>query len=615
MPKVQPDNSENASSSSMNPTRDDFASMLDESFKNKKITEGDVVKGRVSAIENGFVIIDIGIKMEGRVAQREFENEDKATPIAPGDEVDVYLESIENGLGEAVLSREKARRAVIWDVLEKIYQKNEIIEAMILSRVRAGFTVDLNGIIAFLPRLQVDTYPIHNPAPLMATPQPFRIIKMDKDDNQVIVSRRAALEDSRVASRREIVQGLTEGQIVEGDVKNLTEYGAFVDLGGVDGLLHVTDITWRRLSHPSEVLTIGDKIRVQILRINNENQRINLGMKQLVPDPWSTIENKFKAGDRVMGRVSSITEYGAFVDLGDSVEGLVHISEVAYGRRIWDPADIGKIISTSQEIEVKILEIDFARRRISLSIKQCQKDPFDAFIVAHPVGTKINGPVRDKTDLGLFVQLTENIDGRIRASDIDAAKSDEAAIAAYEVGQNVEAIITDINTDKRQISLSVKALSGDDPFALVQNLKKGENVSAMVTAVLPDGLEVVLSEHNDLPATIRRSELSRDHHEQRTERFIIGNEIKAVVTNVNWKTHRITLSIKAREAVEEKAALESFNAEANAPKGTSLGALLDVALKRTNKNAKTETVDGKNSSPKDSEATEDSATENDSVDK
>ncbi len=551
-------------------TMEEFEALLSESFELDTPDEGSVVKGTVLAIEAGQAIIDIGYKMEGRVDLKEFASPGQPPEIEVGDSVEVYLERVENAHGEAVVSRDKARREEAWDRLEKAAEKEERVEGAIFGRVKGGFTVDLGGAVAFLPGSQVDVRPVRDAGPLMGMAQPFQILKMDRRRGNIVVSRRAILEESRAEQRAEIVGKLNEGDTVDGVVKNITEYGAFVDLGGVDGLLHVTDMAWRRVNHPSEILTIGETIKVQIVKINKETHRISLGMKQLEDDPWSVVEGKFPLESVHTGRVTNITDYGAFVELEPGVEGLVHVSEMSWTKKNVHP---GKIVSTSQEVEVMILEIDTTKRRVSLGLKQTQGNPWENFETAFPVGTEVEGEVKNITEFGLFVGLEGDIDGMVHLSDLDWNRSGEEAMEDYRKGDMVRAIVTDIDTDKERISLSIKALDGDPFAAATSGVKRGAVVTVTVTSIEDGGIEV---EYDGMKAFIRRSDLSRDRAEQRPERFSVGDHVDARVTNIDKSSRRLGLSIKAREIAEEKEAVQQYG---SSDSGASLGDILGAALK------------------------------------
>jgi small subunit ribosomal protein S1 len=554
-------------------TMEEFEALLNESFEIDTPDEGSVVKGRVIAIEAGQAIIDVGYKMEGRVDIKEFANPGEAPTIKVGDEVEVFLDRVENARGEASISRDKARREEAWDRLEKAYADESRVEGAIFGRVKGGFTVDLGGAVAFLPGSQVDVRPVRDAGPLMGMKQPFQILKMDRRRGNIVVSRRAILEESRAEQRAEVIGKLAEGEVVDGVVKNVTEYGAFVDLGGVDGLLHVTDMAWRRVNHPSEILSIGETVKVQVIKINKETHRISLGMKQLQTDPWDTVETKFPLGSVHHGRVTNITDYGAFVELQPGVEGLVHVSEMSWTKKNVHP---GKIVSTSQEVDVMVLEIDQAKRRVSLGLKQTMRNPWEVFAETHPEGTPVEGEVKNITEFGLFIGLDNDIDGMVHLSDISWDKRGEEAIQEYRKGEVVKAVVTEVDVEKERISLSIKAL--DDSFAgAVEGVKRGSIVTVTVTAIEDGGIEV---EYEGMKSFIRRSDLSRDRSEQRPERFGVGNKVDVRVTNVDPKTRKLGFSIKAREIAEEKEAVEQYG---SSDSGASLGDILGAALKGGNK--------------------------------
>lgn len=569
--------SDTNTASELSPTQDDFAALLEQSFAADSPVEGSVVEGRITAIENDLVIIDVGLKTEGRVPLREFSMAGQEPTVGVGDRVEVYLERIENAMGEAMLSRDKARREESWTKLEQSFAAEERVEGVIFGRVKGGFTVDLDGATAFLPGSQVDIRPVRDVTPLMNTKQPFQILKMDRRRGNIVVSRRAIMEETRAEARSEIVQNLVEGQAVDGVVKNITDYGAFVDLGGVDGLLHVTDIAWRRVNHPSEVLTVGETVRVQVIKINSETQRISLGMKQLESDPWDDIETRFPLETRVTGRVTNITDYGAFVELGSGIEGLVHVSEMSWVKKNVHP---GKIVSTSQEVEVMVLEVDSEKRRISLGLKQCMENPWEDFTGRYPVGTKVSGEIKNITEFGLFVGLEDEIDGMVHMSDLDWNLSGDDALAAFSKGQTVEAVVLDVDMEKERVSLGVKQLDGD-PFESLGDLRRGSTVTCEVTAVTDGGLEVGVGDA-DVSAFIRRSDLSRDREDQRPERFNVGDKLDAMVTNIDQRARRIGLSIKALEIAEEKEAVEQYG---SSDSGASLGDILGAALNRDDDDA------------------------------
>ncbi len=553
-------------------TKESFAALLEETLGSGSGLEGTVVKGRVIAIENDMVLIDVGLKSEGRVPLKEFTPAGKAPEIKPGDTVEVYLERMEDKNGDAQLSREKARREEAWTQLEKHFQKNERVTGTIFGRVKGGFTVDLNGAVAFLPGSQVDIRPGRDITPLLGSPQPFQILKMDRSRGNIVVSRRAVLEESRAEARSELVANLQEGQILQGVVKNITDYGAFVDLGGVDGLLHVTDIAWRRINHPSEALHIGQNVKVQVIRFNKETQRISLGMKQLEADPWEGVELKYPAAARFKGRVTNITDYGAFVELEPGVEGLVHVSEMSWTKKNVHP---GKIVSTSQEVEVQVLDVDPVKRRISLGLKQCMANPWEALVEKYPAGTELEGEVKNITEFGLFVGLPGDIDGMVHLSDLDWQRTGEEAIKDYKKGDLVKVRVLEVDIEKERISLGIKQLAHDPYEQSLTSVKKGDVVTCTVSAVTDSGIEVTLAD--GLPGFIRKAELSRDRAEQHPDRFAIGEKVDAKVTAVDRASRKVTLSIKSREVEEEKQAMAEYG---SSDSGASLGEILGAAIRQ-----------------------------------
>jgi small subunit ribosomal protein S1 len=565
---------------SMNPTLDDFTSLLEEAYADRPVSENSVVKGRVVAIEKDLVIIDVGLKTEGRVALKEFAQPGKEATIQPGDTVEVYLERIENALGEAVLSRDKARREEAWTRLEEMSTKNERVDGVIFGRVKGGFTVDLGGAVAFLPGSQVDVRPIRDVGPLMHVAQPFQILKMDRRRGNIVVSRRAIMEETRAEQRTELVQNLAEGQVVDGVVKNITDYGAFVDLGGIDGLLHVTDIAWKRVNHPSDVLSVGQNVKVQIIRINPETQRVSLGMKQLDKDPWEIVTGKYPVGTKVKGKVTNITDYGAFVELEDGIEGLIHVSEMSWTKKNVHP---GKILSTSEEVDVQVLEIDGAKRRISLGLKQVQNNPWETFSTRFPKGTIVEGEVKNMTEFGLFIGLEGDVDGMVHLSDLDWKRAGEEAIKDYKKGDMVKAVVLDVDREKERISLGIKQVSGEGagggssaPAASGSAIKKGAKVTCEVMKVEDGGLEVRIAD-SDLTAYVKRADLARDRGEQRPERFQVGDKFDAMITLFDAKGRKVNASIKALEISDEREAVAQYG---SSDSGASLGDILQAAMKK-----------------------------------
>ena len=557
---------------SYNPTMDDFAAMLSESLAKDDVYEGQVIKGRIVGIEKDQAVIDVGLKMEGRVKLSEFSLNGAPSTLKVGDTVEVYLERVENALGEAVLSRDKAKREESWTRLEKLHEKGEKVTGVIFNKVKGGFTVDLDGAVAFLPGSQVDIRPVRDIGPLMHQPQPFQILKMDRRRGNIVVSRRSVLEETRAEQRADIVARLAEGQVIDGLVKNITDYGAFIDLGGIDGLLHVTDMAWRRVNHPSEILNVGDTVKVQIIRINSDTQRISLGMKQLQSDPWASIEAKYPVGAKIKGNITNIADYGAFVELEPGVEGLIHVSEMSWTKKNTHP---GKIVSTTQQVEVQVLEVDSNKRRISLGLKQTQDNPWDAFLAAHPKGSVIEGPIRNITEFGLFIGLDGGVDGMVHLSDLDWAKAGEEVIKDYKKGDTVKAQVLEVDGAKERISLGIKQLSGD-PIDALAKYKKGDTVTCTVTAVEENGLHVKIAD-SDLVSYIKRADLSRERADQRSDRFTVGQKVDAAVLSVDKAARKIAVSIKQHEISEEKSAVAQFG---SSDSGASLGDIFKAAIKK-----------------------------------
>jgi small subunit ribosomal protein S1 len=551
--------------------KESFEDLLNESLGAHEGLEGTVLKGMVVAIENDYVLVDVGLKSEGRVQLKEFGSPGQSSEIKIGDTVEVFLERMEDKNGEAVLSREKARREEAWIELEKAFNESKRVTGTIFGRVKGGFTVDLQGAVAFLPGSQVDIRPVRDVTPLMGTPQPFQILKMDRSRGNIVVSRRAVLEESRAEQRSELIQNLSEGQVLKGVVKNITDYGAFIDLGGVDGLLHVTDIAWRRINHPSEALQIGETVEVQVIRFNPETQRISLGMKQLEADPWEGVEAKYPVGTKFKGRVTNITDYGAFVELESGIEGLVHVSEMSWTKKNVHP---GKIVSTSQEVEVMVLDVDPQKRRISLGLKQCLGNPWENFAAQHPAGTQVEGEIKNITEFGLFIGLSGEIDGMVHLSDLDWNRAGEEAIADYKKGDVVKAKVLDVDIEKERISLGIKQLTEDSFSSGVGDIKKGDTVTCTVSAVLDNGIEVKVND--TIHGFIRKSDLSADRSEQRPDRFAPGEKVDAKVTAVDKSNRKLNLSIKAREVQEEKEAMAEYG---SSDSGASLGDILGAALR------------------------------------
>ena len=559
-------------SNQMTPSMEDFTAMLDETLAADVAYEGNVVRGRIVSIEKDLAVIDVGLKMEGRVPLKEFSVAGKDPDLNVGDEVEVYLERIENAAGEAVLSRDKARREESWVRLEKQFEAGEKVTGIIFSKVKGGFTVDLDGAVAFLPGSQVDIRPVRDIGPLMHQEQPFQILKMDRRRGNIVVSRRSVLEETRAEQRADIVARLAEGQVIDGVVKNITDYGAFIDLGGIDGLLHVTDMAWRRVNHPSEIVNVGDTVKVQIVRINPDTQRISLGMKQLQDDPWQSIDAKYPLGAKFEGTVTNIADYGAFVELEPGVEGLIHVSEMSWTKKNVHP---GKIVSTSQTVEVQVLEVDSQKRRISLGLKQTQDNPWEAFLTAHPKGTEVEGPIRNITEFGLFIGLDNGVDGMVHLSDLDWNRTGDEAIKDFTKGENVRAVVLDVDPSKERISLGIKQI-GNDPMEAIGGFKRGDPVTCEVVAVQENGIEVKIAD-SEFTTFIKRSDLSRDRSEQRPERFNVGDKVDASITSLDKASRRVGVSVKALEIAEEKQAVEQYG---SSDSGASLGDILGAAMKK-----------------------------------
>ena len=553
---------------------EDFASLLDETLGRDSSFDGSVVSGKVVRLTDEFAIVDVGLKSEGRVSLKEFAAPGQRPEVEPGDVVELYVERYEDRDGMIVLSREKARREEAWTNLERAFESQKRVDGTIYGRVKGGFTVDLGGAMAFLPGSQVDIRPVRDVGPLMGTPQPFQILKMDRARGNIVVSRRAVLEETRAEQRSELIQGLKEGMILDGVVKNITDYGAFVDLGGVDGLLHVTDIAWKRINHPNEALQIGQQVRVQVIRFNSDTQRISLGMKQLEADPWDGVAIKYPPGAKYSGRVTNITDYGAFVELEAGVEGLVHVSEMSWTKKNVHP---GKIVSTSQEVDVMVLDVDSSKRRISLGLKQVQRNPWEQFTEEHKVGSTVEGEVRNITEFGLFIGLAPDIDGMVHMSDLSWEEAGETAIGNYEKGQVVQAKVLDVDVEKERISLGIKQLHEDPAADTVSRINKGDVVTCTVTAVQPNGIEVKVDEV--MSGFIRRAELARDKAEQRPERFAPGETVDAKVIGVDRASRKLSLTIKGREMEDDKQAMAEFG---SSDSGASLGDILGAAIRRRN---------------------------------
>jgi small subunit ribosomal protein S1 len=556
-----------------------FEKLLEESLGTTSLA-GKVVEGRVIGVDNSYVIVDVGLKSEGRIPLSEFTSPGKASEIKAGEKVDVYVEKMEDKDGLIVLSREKARREAAWKELEVAWKKNERVNGVIFGRVKGGFTVDLKGAVAFLPGSQLDIRPIKDASPLFDIDQPFVILKMDALRGNIVVSRRAILEESRTEARSELLSKIKKGKVLEGIVKNITGYGAFVDLGGADGLLHVTDISWERINNPSEVLQVGQTIKVMVIEYNEETNRISLGMKQLEKDPWENIENKYKVGSKLTGRITKITDYGAFVALEPGIEGLIHVSEMSWTKKNLPPS---KIVSTSQEVEVMVLEVDSQKRRIALGMKQCLENPWQKVASQYPVSTVFEGKIRNITEFGLFVAITDDLDGMVHMSDISWEQAGEEAIKNYKKDDTVKVKVLEVDPDKERIALGIKQLS-EDPFqSSLTNLKKGDTVTCEVKTILDSGIEVIVN--NSLPGFIRKTDLSKERSEQRPDRYAVGEKVDAKVLSIDPKTRKISLSIKSQEIHEEKQAMATYG---STDSGASLGDILGAAFDKVKDKQKEE---------------------------
>jgi len=550
-------------------TNENFAALFEKSHAQEK-REGTVVTGEITAFENDMAVIDIGLKAEGRVPLREFAINGQEPTLNIGDKVEVFLDKIESRTGKTLLSREKALREVSWDVLEKAMTSGAFVDGMIVGKVKGGFTVDISGIVAFLPGSQVDIRPIKDIGPLMHIMQPFQILKIDRRQGNIVVSRRAILEESRSEARNELLSQITEGQVMNGTVKNITDYGAFIDLGSIDGLLHVTDISWRRINHPSEVLQVGQTVSVMVIKYNAETKRVSLGMKQLDSNPWENIEQRYPKGSRFKGQITNITDYGVFIELEPGIEGLVHVSEISWSKTNVHPK---KLVSVGQEVDFVVLDIDPSKHRISLGMKQCSDNPWQKFADTHPVNSIVEGEVKNIVEFGLFLGFEDNIDGLVHISDLTWGEDGEELLKAFQKDAKVKAKVLMIDVDKERISLGIKQLQDNPAEGAVSALKKGSAVTVVVSAVRDDGIEVTVSD--GVTAFIKRGDLASDRSEQRPERFAVGDRVDAKITTVDKATHKVTVSIKALEVDDHKRAIAEYG---SADSGASLGDILGAAL-------------------------------------
>ena len=553
---------------------ENFAQLLEESFTLQEMNPGEVITAEVVAIDQNFVTVNAGLKSESLIDVAEFKNAQGEIEVKVGDFVTVTIESVENGFGETKLSREKAKRAADWIALEEAMENGDILSGVINGKVKGGLTVMINSIRAFLPGSLVDVRPVKDTSHFEGKEIEFKVIKLDKKRNNVVVSRRAVLEATLGEERKALLENLQEGSIIKGIVKNITDYGAFVDLGGIDGLLHITDLAWRRVKHPSEVLEVGQEVEAKVLKFDQDKQRVSLGMKQLGEDPWSGLTRRYPQGTRLFGKVSNLTDYGAFVEIEQGIEGLVHVSEMDWTNKNVHPS---KVVQLGDEVEVMILEIDEDRRRISLGMKQCQANPWEEFAANHNKGDKISGAVKSITDFGVFVGLPGGIDGLVHLSDLSWTEAGEEAVRKYKKGEEVEAVVLAIDVDKERISLGIKQLEGDPFGNFISVNDKGSLVKGSVKSVDAKGAVVALSEEVEgyLPA----SEFAADRVEDLTTKLKEGDEVEAVIVTVDRKNRSIRLSVKAKDAKENREALNSVNAAATANAGTtSLGDLLKAKL-------------------------------------
>jgi small subunit ribosomal protein S1 len=544
-----------------------FAQLFEESLANQRFRPGQILTGRVIDVTPDVVVVSAGLKSEAVIPTQQFKNERGEIEVKVGDDVEVALDSVEDGSGETRLSREKAKRARTWERLESAFEKGEVVTGLINGRVKGGFTVEIDFVRAFLPGSLVDVRPVRDPSYLEGKTLEFKVIKLDQKRNNVVVSRRAVVEQEYSAERSELLEKLQEGAAVRGVVKNLTDYGAFVDLGGIDGLLHITDMAWKRVKHPSEVVNVGDEIDVRILKFDRERQRVSLGLKQLGADPWQNIARRYPTGTRLFGKVTNIADYGCFVEIEEGVEGLVHVSEMDWTNKNVNPS---KVVHIGEEVEVMVLDIDEERRRISLGIKQCKPNPWREFADNYNRGDRVTGQIRSITDFGLFIGLPGGIDGLVHLSDLSWDVPGEEAVRGYQKGQQVEAIVVAIDPERERISLSVKQLAKDPFSTWIAEHPKGSIVRGLVREVDAKGAVVDLG--GGIDGYLRASELSRDRVEDARAMLKVGDEVEAKFTAVDRKVRTIALSIKAKDMAEEAEAMQAYRSDQST--GTSLGDLL-----------------------------------------
>ena len=547
-----------------------FAELFEESFASKNIKPGSIITGTVVAVNDDVVLVTAGLKSEAVISIEQFYNDQGETDIAVGDEIEVALDAVENGFGETVLSREKAIRARTWIALEEAFEKSEVVTGIINGRVKGGFTVEIDNVRAFLPGSLVDVRPVRDPAYLEGKSLEFKVIKLDQRRNNVVVSRRAVVEQEHSVEREQLLESLQEGNTVKGIVKNLTDYGAFVDLGGIDGLLHITDMAWKRVKHPSEVVNVGEEIDVKILKFDRERQRVSLGIKQLGDDPWHDLARRYPQQTRLFGKITNIADYGCFVEIEEGVEGLVHVSEMDWTNKNVNPS---RVVQVGEEVEVMVLEIDEERRRISLGIKQCQSNPWAEFSATVNRGDKVKGQIKSITDFGIFIGLDGGIDGLVHLSDISWDLTGEEAVHNYKKGQEIEAAVLAIDSERERISLGIKQLDKDPFSAWLAEHPKNSMIKGVVTEV--DARGATLDLGDGVIGSLRASEMARGRVEDARTMIKVGEEIEAKFTNVDRKNRTVALSIKAKEAHEEAEALSSYKSDSEAaPTGTTLGELL-----------------------------------------
>ncbi|KAF0203482.1 MAG: small subunit ribosomal protein [Gallionellaceae bacterium] len=551
-----------------------FASLFEESLTRKEMRAGELITAQVVRIEQNVVVVNAGLKSESFIPVEEFKDASGALEVKAGDFVTVAIESLENGYGETRLSREKAKRLAAWIDLEQAMEEGRIVEGYVSGKVKGGLTAMVNGIRAFLPGSLVDTRPVKDTTPYENKTMELKVIKLDRKRNNVVVSRRAVLEASQGADRESMLANLTEGAIVKGIVKNITDYGAFVDLGGIDGLLHITDLAWRRVKHPSEVLTVGDEVEAKILKFDQEKNRVSLGIKQMGDDPWNGLARRYPQGTRLFGKVTNLTDYGSFVEIEQGIEGLVHVSEMDWTNKNVHPS---KVVSLGDEVEVMILEIDEARRRISLGMKQCKSNPWDDFALNHKKGDKVKGQIKSITDFGVFIGLEGGIDGLVHLSDLSWSVAGEEAVRNYKKGDELEAVVLAIDVERERISLGVKQMEGDPFGGYVSGHDKGAIVTGTVKSLDAKGAVVMLD--GDVEAYLKASEVSADRVEDIRTHLKEGDTVTALIINVDRKNRGINLSIKAMDKADEASAMSKFAAENTSSAGTTnLGALLKAKM-------------------------------------